>query len=67
VNPQVVDPLAVLCLFKPEVVTEGLYVKVKIQFKGQRTRGCSIIDYFSPNSKEHNVYLAKSFDVKLIN
>ena len=46
---------------------EGLYVKVKIQYKGQRTRGCSIVDYFSPQAKNNNAYLVKSFNIPLIN
>lgn len=64
--PTVVDPLAVLVLFCPEIVTDGIEVKVNICIQGQRTKGCSVIDFFSPEAKHPNCYLVKNFNVKKI-
>lgn len=64
VTPQVCDPLAVLALFHPESIESGINLRMNIQIKGHRTRGCSVIDYFSPLSHHHNCYLIKKFDVE---
>jgi inosine-uridine nucleoside N-ribohydrolase len=45
--PPVVDPLAVLALFMPETVEQGLNVNIKIMATGKRTAGMSLINYFS--------------------
>lgn len=55
--PTYCDPLAVLVLFRPDVVVRGLGARVKIETKGARTRGISLVDYFSPESSNHNAYL----------
>ena len=64
--PQVVDPLAIIAFFRPDIITRGTYVRLRIQVKGHRTRGCSMIDYFSPKSQEYNSYLVKTFDEEKI-
>lgn len=48
-TPKVCDPLAIMFLFRPDLVKEGCYVRFRIIIKGHRTRGCSMIDYFSPD------------------
>lgn len=64
--PHVIDPLAVFVIFKPDIVTSGVNLRINIEVKGHRTRGCSIVDYFSPKSHQHNIYLINSLDPKAI-
>lgn len=66
VIPTVIDPLAVLALFCPEAVIDGMAVKVNIHIQGERTKGCSVIDFFSPEAKNPNSYLIKKFDVERV-
>ena len=63
--PSYCDPIAVLVLFRPDVCTSGMQVRMKIKVYGKRTRGSSVIDYFEDNHK-HNCYLIKSLDTKVI-
>jgi hypothetical protein len=39
---------------------------MQIYVKGYRTRGCSMVDHFSPQSKNHNVFIPTSLNTTLL-
>ena len=40
-----------------------MYINIKIELKGQRTRGATMIDYFKKNNT-YNAYLVRKFNEK---
>lgn len=46
-DPLFCDPLAVLALFRPECIVSGMNIQMHVETRGHRTRGCTVVDYFS--------------------
>ena len=64
--PLLCDPLAVVALFRPKCITSGMNVNIRVELKGHRTRGCTVIDYFGENKDKPNAYLVKNFDLGIL-
>lgn len=64
--PLVCDPIAVVALFRPDLIKSGINLKVDVHLKGKATRGCTTIDYFSSESQKHNCYIVKTLDLEKV-
>lgn len=51
------DAYAVINLFMPETIKGGRFARIWIEAKGSRTKGATMVDYFSPENQKCNAYI----------